>query len=143
MRKQELKIIAEELINKYKQEYMSNIIDLRKRAHEILKRNINKADNIVKDYQSEWESQWCQIQDKILLQNIENCINKIENLEKTENSDLKLIQEKHKLQVFLDTMEQTINDRFNPRNFDENSPNIIVEDIECNNIGIEDTEDYY
>lgn len=107
---------------------MSNLIDLKKRAVEILSREMPKAEAIAKSFQDAWESQWTEIQDTVLEERIESCINKIDTYTK-DGDEFKLLQEKHKLGVLLDMANRTSQDRFGNKDFDENSPNLIVDDI--------------
>jgi hypothetical protein len=117
------------------------IKNIKQHAHEVLKKNIDKAEVVVKEIQSQWETQLDDIQKAELNKRIENCKNKIEKLktkEHTEENMLKLLQEINKLKTFQETLDQPILQRFDSSQFDENDPNLITEDLDENTLACSD-----
>lgn len=132
---------------------MGDVKNLKEHAHDVLKKNIDKAETIAKDFQSQWESQLNDIQQTDLQNRIQRCKDQIESLKKQEKNEMnmiKLLQEYNKLKVLEETLNQNPADRFNSSGFDENSPNIIGIDADEEQLAQEDqilsemeTEDYY
>jgi hypothetical protein len=120
---------------------VSNIKDLKQHAHEVIKKNIDKAETIVQGFQSQWESQLGTIQNKQVEERIQRCKDQIESLKKQERNEMnmiKLLQEMNKLKALEDTLNQNPADRFDSSGFNENSPDIIGIDADEDQLANED-----
>lgn len=121
---------------------MSNVKNLKEHAHNVLKKNIDKAETVVGEIQSQWTSQMDDLQKNQLNERIQNCKDKIENLKNSEHSEenmLKLLMEINKLKTFEETLAQPITQRFNTDPIDENDPNLIIEDLDDDVLANQDT----
>lgn len=113
---------------------MGDVKDLKQHAQKILKENIEKAETIARDAQSQLESELSVFQDKALDERITKCKEKIAEYETATDpeSHFRLAQWKHKLEIYTNVKNEDKASRFDSSQFDESDPNVIDWEEEYN-----------
>lgn len=113
---------------------MGDVKDLKQHAQKVLKENISKAETIVQDAQQQLEAAFGAKQDEALDARIAKCKEKIAEYETQTDADsqFRLAQWKHKLEVFTGVKNEDKASRFDSSQFDESDPNVIDWEEEYN-----------
>jgi hypothetical protein len=112
---------------------MSNVKNLKEHAHKVLKENIDTAERVVQEIQSQWNIELGDVQQNELNERIQRSKDKIEGLKTKEHNEenmIKLLQEMNKLKALEETLSQPLSQRFNTDPVNESDPNLIIEDLD-------------